>query len=381
MKTAYNAEYALKIGRSALIAPSMYQAPPLKSSRSAEEQLLNALLAQLAEVPCVDVAHICINQEIAGRDIDIEIDLRLPGGTDLLLVGEVKSVGEPRVARAAVDYLFYLTHRMRPGAYGVFLAPYISPEAAAICEADGFGYLDLAGNCLLKFGQVYVRLEGRPKDASRKRHLRSVYSPKSERVLRALLCEPQRSWRLQELAEAAAVSLGQVHNVKSILHNREWLVAGEGGLRLREPERLLMEWSSHYDFDRSEKQGYFSLHEPGETEQILAEICAREGWIYAFTGFSGAARIAPHARYQRVHCYVDAEHIRTLADLAGLKPVTTGANVSLLVPYDEGVFYGAQDRAGCVVSPTQIYLDLRTLPGRGEDAAEFLLDTVLRSQW
>jgi hypothetical protein len=47
-------------------------------------------------------------------------------------------------------------------AYGIFIAPYISPDAGKICEDAGIGYLDLAGNCLLSFETIYIRQAGAP---------------------------------------------------------------------------------------------------------------------------------------------------------------------------------------------------------------------------
>jgi hypothetical protein len=56
--------------------------------------------------------------------------------------------------------------------------------------------------------------------------------------------------------------------------------------------------------------------------------------------------------------------------------------VTLLEPYDEGLFYGSQDRDGIrVLSPIQIYLDLKNFRGRGEEAAEALLDQVIGDLW
>ena len=66
----------------------------------------------------------------------------------------------------------------------------------------------------------------------------------------------------------------------------------------------------------------------------------------------------------------------------GLKEVTSGANVTLLEPYDAGVFYGTKEIDGvCVASAIQIYLDLRGFRGRGDEAAAKLLDEVIRPQW
>ena len=68
--------------------------------------------------------------------------------------------------------------------------------------------------------------------------------------------------------------------------------------------------------------------------------------------------------------------------MLGLKEVTSGANVSLIKPYDEGVFYA--DRAineVWIASPIQVYLDLFGIKGRGEEAAQAILDEVIRPLW
>lgn len=342
---------------------------------------VQALLQVLREAPCIATSDVRLGVAAGSEELLRTVELRLTDGRTLLLICDIRTSGEPRFIRAAADRLYSVIHRTLPGAYGVVLAPYVSPDSAAVCAEHGVGFVDLQGNCLLSLGSVYIRREGRPCGRAEKRSLRSLYSPRSERILRVLLTDPGKPWRLQELATAAQVSLGQTHNVKTLLFNREWIEPASGGLRLSEPERLLREWADHYDFDRSRKQTFHSLAEPGEVEALLAEVCTREGIPYAFTGYSGAARVAPHVRYQRVHMYVPPEKLAAVADLTQLKPVSSGANVVLITPYDDGVYHGVQDRQGCVVSPVQLYLDLRALTGRGEDAAEFLMDTVLRKQW
>lgn len=62
--------------------------------------------------------------------------------------------------------------------------------------------------------------------------------------------------------------------------------------------------------------------------------------------------------------------------------MTSGPNVTLLEPYDEGVLYGMQEIDGTnVVSDIQLYLDLKSYKGRGEEAAEFLYEQQLRKLW
>jgi len=62
--------------------------------------------------------------------------------------------------------------------------------------------------------------------------------------------------------------------------------------------------------------------------------------------------------------------------------VNSGPNVTLLSPYDEGLLYGIQqiDQAP-VISPVQLYLDLRQTKGRGEEAAKAILDEVIAALW
>jgi hypothetical protein len=71
-----------------------------------------------------------------------------------------------------------------------------------------------------------------------------------------------------------------------------------------------------------------------------------------------------------------------VASLLNLKEVESGANVMLLDPYDEGIFYGTQVIEDIrVVSPLQIYLDLKGYKGRGEEAAEAILRDVIKPKW
>lgn len=305
---------------------------------------------------------------IDGPGADPQVWVRVQGQLRLLLV-QIKNNGQPRLARLAV---YELKERLggKPEAYGIFIAPYISPAAGKICEDAGIGYLDLAGNCLLSFETIYIRQNGAPNPKIQKRDLRSLYSPKAERILRAMLNDPQRIWKTAELAQAVDVSLGQVANVKKILLNREWVRVQPDGMRLGNPDALLNEWAQSYNFQRNQVIDCYALAEIPEIEAQLAEICQQIEARYALTGFSSAARIAPMVRYQKASAYVDGD-IDMLIKTLEWKPVPSGANISLLLPYDEGVFYNTRivDEI-MIAAPLQTYLDLQYYRGRGQEAAQ-----------
>ncbi len=85
-------------------------------------------------------------------------------------------------------------------------------------------------------------------------------------------------------------------------------------------------------------------------------------------------------RYQRVFAYV--QNIQSVADALSLKPVESGANVTLMEPYDDGVYQDAREVDGVLLtSPTQTLLDLASIKGRGEEAADAILRDVLEPTW
>lgn len=91
--------------------------------------------------------------------------------------------------------------------------------------------------------------------------------------------------------------------------------------------------------------------------------------------------MAPAVRYQRATAYV-ADEVGAIAEKLGLKRVSSGANVTLIEPYDNGVFFGTRELEGSpVVSPIQIYLDLMQIKGRGEEAATAILEEIIKSLW
>ena len=174
---------------------------------------------------------------------------------------------------------------------------------------------------------------------------------------------------------------GLVAEVKKILLDREWIAEKPVGFALMKPKELLDEWSSQYVYKRSRVLDFYSLKDESTIESELNEYCLNKKIRFAFTLFSGASRVAPHTRFNRVFAYVESA-TEEMQNNLGLKTVMTGPNVTLLEPYDEGVFYGRvyYDQIP-VVSPIQLYLDLNSYKGRGEEAAQFLYEQEIEPLW
>lgn len=347
-------------------------------AKNFENHAENALRQCLGKIPFVQIDDI---QKEAGSVVcsDFRVTLTVSGIKQILVL-EVRKSGQPREARAAINSLLRCLSA-NTGAYGIFIAPFITPRTAEICRQEGVGYIDFAGNCLLAFPGIFIEQSGNPNPMLEKRDLRSLYSPKAARVLRVVLNHPQKSWKTQELADEAGVSLGQVFNVKKLLDGREWIGKKEEGFVLGEPFLLLSEWSRNYAFRKNRMMNFYSMKSIPDIEAQIAEVCELNNINYALTCFSGVARFTSSVRYQRAMAFVDADEDQW-SKLFGFKEVDSGANVTLLLPYDAGVYYGAKEKEGVrVVSPVQLYLDLIGFRGRGEEAANMLLDEVIKPLW
>jgi hypothetical protein len=316
---------------------------------------------------------------------DLIVELETKNKKRYQLIVEVKSTGQPRLARMAINQLQAMIEN-RPNAYGIIAAPYISEESKQICKESNMGYIDMAGNCFLRFDEIYINIEGKTNPYPYTWSLKTLFSPISSRALRVLFSDVKKYWSTTDLSNEAKMSLGLVTKVKQFLLENE--LAQEirevksRKFRLTDPEQLLNKWSIEYNYQQNILYEYYSMDDIKVFERKMPEILIDANIEFAFSLTSGASLVAPNLRYRRVFVYIDKDKINEAANLLKLKHVSSGANIILMAPYDSGVFYGLQDIAGAkVVSDIQLYLDLRNYKERGEEAAQFILQERIRNRW
>lgn len=310
---------------------------------------------------------------IGSQTVDLLIKFRL-GEPEQTMVVDVVSLGQPRQIRAAVTKLSEV-RRVMSGAYPVAASVYIGSQSARILKDNNLGYIDLSGNCYLAFDHVLIEKDGKRNVRPSTRPLRSLFAPRATRVVRVLLAEPTRAWRLEELAKAAAVSLGHSHNVVKRLEDLRWVERDEAQrIHLGKPADLLEAWCESYSYRTNEIASYFVPDRV--TRRLMADLAraaVAEGRRYAFTLSAGLSLVAPQTRLGGIQAYLEGDPAPIAAAL-GLHPAgeADGA-VHLLAPYDPGVFHGLVDKAGLkVVSLPQLYVDLAHHEKRGAEQAEHL---------
>jgi hypothetical protein len=296
------------------------------------------------------------------------------GEQEHAVVLEASSLGQPRQIRAAVTRLAELRREM-PSAYPAAAAVYIGPESARILKSHNFGYIDLSGNCYLALENILIEKDGKRNIGASTRPLRSLFAPRATRVVRVLLSEIGRAWRLGELAKAADISLGHSHNVVKRLEELAWLERDTSDrLRLTKPADLLESWSDSYTYRENDIASYAVPERI--TRKFLVEVAhtaEAEGRRYAFTMSAGLSLVAPHLRMTAAHAYLEGDPAPVAARL-GLRPVAEAdGTLHLLAPYDVGVFYGLLEKGGLrVTSLPQLFVDLARYEPRGADQAQHL---------
>lgn len=310
-----------------------------------------------------------------GHTLDLVFQVNV-AGCEHLLVCEVKDRAQPQQVRAALLILREALRRDGRDMTPVFMAPYLSPQARALCVEYGVGYLDLAGNARIAFDGIFIEREVADKPKAVRREVKSLFKPKSARVLRVLLRQPHRAWRVADLADAAQVSLGHVSNVRRKLIAEEWGEDSGSGLFLLKPDALLDAWRNAYEPPAGERREYYTtLHGEAFDAAVRGAFGATPGQgRILLASFSAGRWMAPYLRSGTQYFYADASGLALLVSFLNLVRTGKGGNVVVTVPTDDGVLQDAMHPAPGVVctSPVQTYLDLCTLGERGVEAADIL---------
>ena len=357
---------------------------PARTMKELEIRAVDAVRDLLGHVPSVEVDSVEYEQRV-GRPYGIDglIGLSCPGGSYALVV-EVKSNGAPRFVRSGVYQLESCVARMRRSAEAnggrhlipMLVSPYLSPESRAICTDHDVAYLDLVGNARLAFDTVYIERAVADKPSAETRALRSIFSPKAAAILRVLLGDPDRAWRVADLAAQANASYGHVSNVRKALLEREWLEVRDDGAALLQPEALLQTWRESYRRPAGQSiTGYTHLHGRQLDERLRGKLNPYPELPRAIYSLHSAAQwFAPFGRSGTQTFYADEPGAQMLKEELKLTPAARGANVVLQVLTDENLFDDASEPVPNVfcTSPIVTYLDLWNGSDREREAAEHL---------
>ena len=349
--------------------------------KSQKLRAIELLVSTMLQVPIVKDITIQERPRIDSHEFDFLATVAVGNESHRLLCA-VKSRLQPRHARMAALQLTHTLGRLDIEAAGVLISPYLSPASRLICEEHGIGFLDLEGNARIAFNGVFVEREVPNKPAAERKRLKSLFKPKSARVLKAILADPARTWRVTELAEESGVSIGHISNIRRALLDREIGCINQDGFFLRDPDQLLDEWLAAYEKPAGTRVEFYTTVHGERMENTLQGLMKdspdRPDLVLA--SFSAAQWLAPYARHSDIMLYADAYGMARLEDALGLVGSSSGGNVHVVVLDDRDILDESVRLASGQIctSPVQTYLDLATQGERGKEAADFLRSRLLK---
>ncbi|MCA9575450.1 MAG: hypothetical protein R3B40_25610 [Polyangiales bacterium] len=298
---------------------------------------------------------------------DFTVELIAPSGDRGVTSVQVKARLDPKGVRSLV-----LPSSAVSDGPLLVVSRYLSEATRALLRERDIGYLDLTGNvrCVMSTPGLYIETAGASEDPDRKeRPARSLRGDKAGRVVRAL-CDTRELPGVRELAALTDVTPGYVSRVLTHLDSEALVTrVGRGQLASVDWPALLRRWAQ--DAPLESRGNVSSFLDPRGLPALLARL-PRAKERYAVTGGLAAAALAPIAPPRLAVIWVrDAAEAAAQLDL---RPASSGANVLLVEPTDDGVFEGATQRDEVwYAAPSQVAADLLTSPGRGPAEGDELI--------
>jgi len=129
----------------------------------------------------------------------------------------------------------------------LIIAKYITSEVALELKENGINYLDVAGNCFIKFQGILLYFVGQKVHKKEKTNQAKAFQEAGIKIIFNLLNNPenlQLSYR--ELAELADVSIGSVSNVMNELEGQNFILKTKLKRVLKNKTQLLERWVIAY---------------------------------------------------------------------------------------------------------------------------------------
>lgn len=230
-------------------------------SREIEEQAVKALRSLLERSPEIKLGEVVFEPPI-GRRHPVNILASISAfGRQHKIACEVRSNGQPRHVHNAILYIRDYVASLDFDATPTVISPFLSKQSRALCVDYRVGYLDFHGNAYLQVPGILIDVGVPEEPPAERRDLKSLVRPKAAHILRVMLRQPERAWRVTELAHAANASVGHVSNVRRALLGREWAEELTDGVVLANLQALLDAWRVAYRRPEGEVERlYTSLH-------------------------------------------------------------------------------------------------------------------------
>lgn len=348
----------------------------------AQIELGQLLVENLSQLPDIEILNVTSENATPSGSVDMVISLRCKNETSRLLV-EIK--GKRLYPKDALQVAEKL--REQKGV-PMLAASSLSESSRSLLRENRTAYWDKSGSLYLDLPSALYLIDKPGKTPPRQnRELKNPFKGSSAQVLHALLLEPQRSWKVTELADTAKVSPYTSHQVLDYLEKQLWVTKkgrGPQGVRLlSQPGKLLDAWAANHSLEVYQPLRFHQLAKsPQAQKEQMGEFLGLQKAPWAVTLEHGAQALAPFVtQLPSVVTVIVPESIPWLAAAkdSGYREVHEGENLLLWMVKDQAPFLGCRPINNLeIASPVQLYLDLFQWPRRGKEQAQNLRQKVLK---
>lgn len=180
-------------------------------------------------------------------NIPIDIETSRANYDAILNIKNIQFIVEAKSAMRASNQGLVLSRlediRNTSNRHIIFIADYISKEAASLLKERGFNYIDTSGNAFIKSNELVIYIEGQKRRTARLTNQSRAFQEAGVKIIFHLLSKPenlQHSYR--EIAQRVGVSLGSVSNVMAELEELNYLIKTKNKRVFKNKESLLERW-------------------------------------------------------------------------------------------------------------------------------------------
>jgi hypothetical protein len=286
-----------------------------------------------------------------------------------------------------------LARHLPRGSLGLVVAPSIPRRERESIEEAGLSWCDGRGAMHVAWPGVLVHIDhGAGRHApSKSANGVTGLGPAGIRALQVLLGADEDDWTVSRLAERAAISVGQAHNVfRALEENRLVETTGKGPRQRRviTDRRAALDWLATIDRARRRPEAAATYLYGRTNQEVLARFAERAGEAglpYAVTAAAGSHLLGVPVMSNVVVAQVrvgvlDATDALQRLELEHLDAEDAGRGMNLELWTDTGELgtFGATDVEGIRVAPKiRVWLDMARQGGRNDDAAQLFREQVL----
>jgi hypothetical protein len=205
-----------------------------------------------------------------------------------------------------------------------------------------------------------------------------LISEKLNTIVRILLTNVDKDMRPGTIAKKAGITSAMAQRIVLKLE-RTGYVTIRGTVKVINRMKLIRAWGYCTSIRELERVEYIAVERPQYVMMKIANSAQAAGLKYAFTLFSATEHISPYVAPSDTYVYVKKRDIKAwdaVLRSQNMLPQERDGNV-ILLPVDDEYFEGAFEVRGVhIVSLPQLYVDLFSFGGRGEEAAEQILNAT-----